>query len=419
MNIIHKIKKHGAQGSIKIVFKKTKEQINNLFFDMGKVLPIKDNSIVFESEGDLSDNSYALYDYMLKNNYLDKYQVIWLVDDVAKAKKRNLSNVNFISKNIEQVNFKRNILLSRCKWCFFDHNNPFQGKKKREKQNVIFLDHGPAPFKVEKKEVAKLHLSKYYDYQINASAMCKKAYTEHSELFGMWGAPAKKILLLGECRDDYFYQDLTFVKEKINKRFKLNRFNKVFLWMPTFRQSFHGFLSENYLKDETKLPMIHTYSEFNKFNNFLKKRNIAIILKVHHLQLRLPVFQKKYSNILFLSDSDLLSMNIQLSQFIPISDALITDYSSVMADYILLDKPMVFTLDDYENYKNSRGLYPDNILDYLPGNHVFNIDELEKSMDEINKGEDRFKEERHKVLSCFQKYQDGNTCKRVVDYFHL
>ena len=199
----------------------------------------------------------------------------------------------------------------------------------------------------------------------------------------------------------------------------MQKFDKVFLWMPTFRQSMYSSLSENYLNDETKLPLIYTYSSLKSFNSFLKKYNILVVLKVHHLQLQLPVFQKKYSNILFLRDSDLFSMNIQLSQFIPLSDALITDYSSVMADYILLDRPMVFTVDDYQEYKENRGLYPDNILDYLPGPHVVNIKELEQSLIDIKNGKDNFKEERKKVLPYFQKYPDGNTRKRVVDYFNL
>lgn len=419
MSIINKIKSHGFRGSVEIVSQKIVNKLNKAIFDFNKVFPLQENLIVFESDGDFSDNSFALFDYLRKHGRLKKYKFVWLVNDKKIYKKKKFSNIICITKFPKNIDLKRELILSKCKWCFFDHNNPFEGRKKRQGQHVIFLDHGPAPFKIEKKRVAALDLSKYYDYQINSSSMCRKAYSEHSNLFGMWGAPKEKILLLGECRDDYFYQDRNEVKEKINKKFNMQKFDKVFLWMPTFRQSMYSSLSENYLNDETKLPLIYTYSSLKSFNSFLKKYNILVVLKVHHLQLQLPVFQKKYSNILFLRDSDLFSMNIQLSQFIPLSDALITDYSSVMADYILLDRPMVFTVDDYQEYKENRGLYPDNILDYLPGPHVVNIKELEQSLIDIKNGKDNFKEERKKVLPYFQKYPDGNTRKRVVDYFNL
>lgn len=419
MGIINKIKGHGFVGTVKIVSVKMANKLNKAIFYFNRVFPLQKNLIVFESDGDFSDNSFALFSYLKKHEGSEKYKFVWLVNDPEKYKEMEFGNTTCITKFPRNIDIKRELVLSRCKWCFFDHNNPFERRKKRKGQNVIFLDHGPAPFKLERKEVAALNLSQYYDYQINSSSMCKTAYSKHPQLFGMWGAPKEKILLFGECRDDYFYQDLHEVREKINTKFNIQNFDKVFLWMPTFRQSMYSFLSENYLNDETKLPLIYTYSSLKSFNDFLKKYNILIILKVHHLQLRLPVFQKKYSNILFLRDSDLFSMNIQLSQFIPCSDALITDYSSVMADYILLNKPMVFTLDDYQEYKKSRGLYPDNILDYLPGPHVFNIKEFEQSLIDIKNEKDDFKKEREKVLPYFQKYKDGNTCKRVVDYFNL
>lgn len=419
MRIINKFKEYGLKGSVRTIYQKIIVGINKTIFSFFKVLPVRDNLIVFESEGDLSDNSFALFDYLVNHKSIKNYDFIWLVDDVKSCKNRTYTNTTYINKNSRGIDFKRELILSRCKWCFFDHNNPFQGRKKRKKQKVVFLDHGPAPFKTEKKETANLNLSKYYDYQINSSVMCKRAYVRHPELFGMWGAPEEKILLLGESRDDYFYQDLSEIKEKISKKISMKKFDKVFLWMPTFRQSIRPQLSENYLQDETKLPVIYTYSDLQSFNKFLKEINCLVILKVHHLQLKLPVFQKQYSNIFFLRDSDLFNMNVQLSQFIPLSDALITDYSSVMADYILLNRPMIFTMDDYQEYKKSRGLYPDDILNYLPGPHVNNIKELKDSLIEVKNDKDDFVEKRQQVLPYFQKYQDGNTCKRVADYFNL
>lgn len=50
-----------------------------------QVLSINPNRIVLESEGDLSDNAYDLYEELRRSGSLDRYQVVWLVDRVAVA----------------------------------------------------------------------------------------------------------------------------------------------------------------------------------------------------------------------------------------------------------------------------------------------------------------------------------------------
>ena len=86
-NILQKIKKHGIAGSIQVVGLHAATAFNNkLFYYYKKHRPMDEHLIVMESEGDLSDNAFALYDYMRHNNYLKKYHVAWLVDHVDEAR---------------------------------------------------------------------------------------------------------------------------------------------------------------------------------------------------------------------------------------------------------------------------------------------------------------------------------------------
>lgn len=61
------------------------------------------------------------------------------------------------------------------------------------------------------------------------------------------------------------------------------------------------------------------------------------------------------------------------------ADALVTDYSSVMFDFALLDRPIVLYLDDWEEYQRSRGTYVD-IRAQAPGEVVTTQDELAQSL---------------------------------------
>lgn len=60
------------------------------------------------------------------------------------------------------------------------------------------------------------------------------------------------------------------------------------------------------------------------------------------------------------------------------SDALITDYSSVCVDYLIVDKPIAYTLDDYEVYKQTRGFVFEDPHEYMPGHHLYRFSDLER-----------------------------------------
>jgi CDP-glycerol glycerophosphotransferase len=63
------------------------------------------------------------------------------------------------------------------------------------------------------------------------------------------------------------------------------------------------------------------------------------------------------------------------------ADAMITDYSSVMFDYALLDRPMVFFAYDYDEYvKDDRGTYFD-LVKHAPGPVVRDVEALYSVLD--------------------------------------
>ena len=95
-----------------------------------------------------------------------------------------------------------------------------------------------------------------------------------------------------------------------------------------------------------------------------------------------------------------------------ISDVLISDYSSIMIEFALLDKPIIFFTYDYDTYMSEdRGFYFD-FKENVPGPVVYTTDEL---IAEIKNNDfDKNK------ISEFRKTQfnatDGEASKRVVDF---
>ena len=406
MSLIQTIRKHGVKDSLKVVGGKVSQSINRTLFYAFRICPIDKTRVVLESEGDLCDNTYALYDYMRREGYLEKYHIIWMVNDLDHAKREIGTHTSFVSKSAEKIQAKRSYYLATCGWHIYDHCNMMADVKKREEQTLVYLSHGWG-YKAAKGGTMK-----------NDKSTCKYITSTGKlaaeGLAAFWGEPIEKILITGYPRIDYFYQETKKTREVANEKWKFKDYKKVIFWMPTFRKSNNASVSEEYIKNETGLPIFETRQSLQQFSAFLKKNNILLVFKLHHLQAELPVFTELKAPVIVVRDEDLAENGIQLYQFLALADALISDYSSVSIDYLALDRPIVYTLDDYEQYNASRGLFPQDAINYMPGYHVYTEEELEQSIFEICQGIDKYADERKKIQPEYHEFLDGNSSKRIL-----
>ncbi|MCL8206340.1 CDP-glycerol glycerophosphotransferase family protein [Ligilactobacillus agilis] len=410
MNIIAKIKKNGLVWLFNTLMNKVIVKCNTVVYYVCRLIPINDKKVIFESEGDLSDNSFALYEYMLQHNYLDKYEVIWAVNNLKEAKLNNYPHTKFVNRFDNILDIKRSFHLATAKYFVYDHYNLMWYLKKRKEQIILNLWHGVG-YKAIKNGNDTANIKTQFDYFDSLSDDISLEFLKE-----FLNCSPQKGVVLGYPRLDYFFKQNLTARKYIKK---IAGNTKVLLWMPTFRQSINPELSEEYADSETGLPIVYTSKNIEELNNYLHKKEVTLILKMHHLQAELNVFKKKYTNIKFISDEELRDNNIQLYQFVAETDALITDYSSIAIDYLLLDKPIIFTLDDYDDYKKSRGFYKDNIKELMPGYHIYNYDEFIKAISEASSERDLYSEERYKVLPMYHKFRDGNSSRRVLEFLNI
>ena len=100
---------------------------------------------------------------------------------------------------------------------------------------------------------------------------------------------------------------------------------------------------------------------------------------------------------------------------LPETDFLVTDYSSVFFDYLLLNKPIIFTPFDYQEYlQNDRELYYayDSVT---PGPKAYDWAETMNFIEDAVNSPETFEKEREKVSSIFCAYRDGQNSKRVYE----
>ncbi|MFG2647351.1 CDP-glycerol glycerophosphotransferase family protein [Streptomyces sp. NPDC048436] len=100
-----------------------------------------------------------------------------------------------------------------------------------------------------------------------------------------------------------------------------------------------------------------------------------------------------------------------------LADAMITDYSSVMFDYALLDRPMLFFTYDYEEYVHEgRGTYFD-LRERAPGPVVDTEEELFGALKVLDEQALEYGLARARFVADFGEYDRGDAAKSVVEQF--
>ncbi len=208
-----------------------------------------------------------------------------------------------------------------------------------------------------------------------------------------------KIKILGSPRLDVLLHEIPhadlFMEEDFAqiKSFK-EQGKKLFFYTPTFRDT--GKDISGWLKSD-------------KLKKFLHDNNAVLVCKLHFadknsFDLDLPKEFYKMD-----SDSDIYPV-------LKYSDALITDYSSIYFDYLLLDKPILYYPIDLEEYQEKcRGFYRP-YEDLTAGVKAYNEDELVSAMNDVINEVDNYKEKRKLLRDKMFKYQDGKNCERVVEW---
>jgi CDP-glycerol glycerophosphotransferase len=106
-----------------------------------------------------------------------------------------------------------------------------------------------------------------------------------------------------------------------------------------------------------------------------------------------------------------------VSDLLAVTDVLVTDYSSVMFDFAVTRRPMLFFTYDYDDYVGAtRGTYFD-LAQVAPGPLVTTSDELIAALRDTDAWIDHYADRYASFVKRFAEYDDGHAAERVVDRF--
>lgn len=218
-----------------------------------------------------------------------------------------------------------------------------------------------------------------YTYLTLSSEACVPVHEQALRL------PRERIRAVGVSRTDYYFDEKW--NEACRKRFYEQhpeaKGRKIALWAPTFRGN-------------AAMPRLEGYEGILGAARALEAEWYFIIKAHPHIDAHTPV-----SNC-----------RIPTEELFAVADVLITDYSSVLFDYLLYDRPAVLFAPDLEQYEDARGFY----IDYhsIPFAAAQTQDELEQAVRMSSQWHRDHREEIQRFRILYTGACDGHATERIL-----
>jgi CDP-glycerol glycerophosphotransferase len=355
------------------------------------LIKINEKKIVFCSfygQGFGCNPKYIALELLRRDTQKD-LKLVWLVD-FRKVKNTKQFPPEIILVDYCSVNAFFELASAKI---WVDNCRKFLYPYKRNGQFYFHTWHGTILKKCEKDAEDKLslyyvetakHDSLMIDYCISNSKLLSIFYSE-----GFWYSG--QILEYGSPRNDLLVNKSNRDIVKQNLPLPLDR--KIILYAPTFRKN-HSFDAYriNYIEILNALQ-----SKYGGQWNFLIRLHPNLLMETDLLQIPEWVI-----NVTSYPD---------VQELLGITDVLISDYSSVMFDYMFTRRPVFIYASDYDSYKNERDTYFS--FDKIPFLFAENNEQLINNITSFNAG--IYDEKVERFIIWIGGYENGCASKLTVD----
>ena len=376
-----------------------KEKLGNLYFNIMRVLwplidaaiPNKPNLLIFSGDKNrFAGNSGILFEFALKQPDFESYFMVHSKKMYNKWESR----------------FPGHVINSYT----------FTGFWKYLRARVVFITHG-------KGDVRPWHLSSSVKLVVNLwhgtsfkrigdldeGNEFKKAAREYSAItvssvfekkcyYQAFGPPPSKYWLTGTPRNDTIFQKEVDVPEET-----------IILYAPTWRDA------SEHKSGVGARPFPLNNFRINELIALLEKYKAKLMLRWHSNDLNKGK-KEELQNYTRLSDRIVLAGPDEypdIQQLMLTSSILITDYSSIMLDFLLLDRPIIFFPYDYEEFNHERGFFYDYNL-FSPGPKVLSHLDFMYHLEQFLSNPELGFKWRKLVRSILFSQEDGKASERII-----
>lgn len=357
------------------------------FYESEKVI---DTFILYQSHTarNMSCNPYAIFKYLLQHSDFKNYIHIWAVNDIESVPKKYKKLKNVVLVKPGSVLYLKYLA---CAKYLINSGSFFRFFIRKKEQKYLATWHG-TPLKFLGKDIKRGFL----DYEVTQKDFLQSTHiiapNKHTasvliDRYDIEGIYSGMVYESGYPRIDTTINITDAEKKLIKKQLGIKEDKKIILYAPTYRNSFEK-ADLNFEQVRKDIEILQESTDY------------TVLYRGHYTT-------EQNTNILS------VSREIDTNELLSIVDVLITDYSSIFFDFMVLERPIIFYAYDYEQYKNEHGLYFDYIK--LECQNCTNITEVVGKLNNPVKLKQCII--RSDIAQNFISYEDGNATKRVVDMF--
>lgn len=347
--------------------------------------------LVFSSFPDLADNAIAIMATYLGTNHKGKCYYLYTSD--ANLNDLQIKAQLYLGVNATQVHFvKKNSLFGifhylMAKYAFETHGM-FEKIPKLPWQTKVNLWHGMPLKKIGYLSNEKTNLK--MDYTIATSPAFDDIIAR------VFNISQSKIIKIGEPRNDLFYHGPQFSFTNI-----FNNDWPTVIWLPTYRQSEKGSIHNDAQQKNTIGGL--NINDLTKLQTIFANHGFNLAIKLHPMDiLNNRQFNLQTPNIHIISNNEFTSYHIEVNTFLKASTALITDYSSVYFDYVLLQKPIGILAWDQTEYQQKRGFVSADIKNKMQGHQIKQFDDFNQFLTAVAQADLGY--DAQQTIQFFDKY---------------
>jgi CDP-glycerol glycerophosphotransferase (TagB/SpsB family) len=220
--------------------------------------------------------------------------------------------------------------------------------------------------------------------------LCSASKNISNRLMSAFDLTEKKVQVTGYPRNDQLFERQKVILgagKLLNLSIKERR--KIVTYLPTYRE-------------RVEQPF---FLDWNQLNEVMRECASIFVIKFHP-------FDKTTLDLDQYEFIEVLESSVDIYPLLSVTDILISDYSSVVFDYLLLDRPIIYFVYDLKEYVSvDRSLY-ETFESTVAGDITGNSDELIVAIKK-NLTTDKNKVERRRMSVKYNDFIDGNSSKRV------
>lgn len=391
--------------------------MNKLKFLLGlfiyKTTPVKKNKIVFTSfEGHYSDNTKAISEKFHETH--PEYEIVWLLkpeyfnDAPEYVKKVDINSLKSFRERGAASAQVDNVYGFRA--IFKNSKNPIKAIKRRfivfmtykRKQPIFATMHGTSVKKIGRDQIGNT----VYDFSCkNTFLLLGNKFT--ADILRHVTFERVPTIAIGAPRNDILFGKSSVSKSAIG----VAEDKKIVLYAPTFRNDGKDVEGKN--TNRSGLNQLEEL-KFDELFSALNKRfggEWVMICRFHYHISKNIDWEKLNSEY----GGKIINGNKldDMAEYLPLADALISDYSSCLHDFALTKKPCFIYAPDIVNYgTKERGFYIP--LEELPYPLAKDSEELVNNVLDFNS--ERYERDVDDFMEKIGSKDDGNASARVVDF---